>query len=126
METDPGKVHGQLYDLVLNGIELCSGSIRIHQYELQKKVLEIIGMQEKEAQERFGFLLNSFKYGAPPHGGLAPGIDRLIMLLLGEENIREVIAFPKTQKSTCMMTDAPAPIPENLWRELGLKAIKKE
>ncbi len=123
LTDDPGAVHGQLYDLVLNGVELCSGSIRIHDPELQKRVLQVIGMSEEEAQSKFGFLLNSFTYGAPPHGGLAPGIDRLIMLMIGEDNIREVIAFPKTQRGQCLMTDAPTEVDADQWRELGLTPV---
>jgi aspartyl-tRNA synthetase len=121
IETEPLKVLGQLYDLVLNGVELGSGSIRIHKYELQKKMLKVINMSDEEANERFGFLLEAFKYGAPPHGGFALGFDRLIMLLTGEQSIRDVIAFPKTTSGSCLMSGAPDNIDETQLKELKLK-----
>ena len=110
METDPLKVRSQAYDLVLNGWELGSGSIRIHQPDLQAKIFQLLGISDEEAQKRFGFFLNPFQYGAPPHGGFAFGIDRLVAILAGEENIREVIAFPKTQSGADPMTNAPTPV----------------
>jgi len=124
IETQPLKVLGQLYDLVLNGIELGSGSIRIHDYELQKKMLKIINMSDEEANERFGFLLEAFKYGAPPHGGFALGFDRLIMILTGESSIRDVIAFPKTTSGSCLMSDAPDNIDAVQLKELKLSLSK--
>ena len=121
METDPLKVRSQAYDLVLNGWELGSGSIRIHQPELQSKVFRLLGISDEEADRRFGFFLNPFKYGAPPHGGFAFGIDRLVAILAGEENIREVIAFPKTQSGTDLMTGAPSPADPKQLADLGLR-----
>jgi len=109
--VDPGSVRAHAYDLVLNGVELGSGSIRIHDQALQQKIFETLGIGPEEAREKFGFLLDAFDYGAPPHGGIAIGIDRLIALLLGHENIREVIAFPKTATASCLLTGAPAPAP---------------
>ena len=120
------KVRARSYDLVLNGNEIGSGSVRIHRREMQKKVFDIIGFNEAEAEKRFGFLLRAFEYGAPPHAGVAYGIDRLVSLLTGAESIRDTMAFPKTQKGTCLMTDAPSPVDEKQLRELGIIAIKKE
>ena len=110
LDTDPMAVRSQAYDLVLNGWELGSGSIRIHQPELQAKIFGLLGISEEEADRKFGFFLNPFRYGAPPHGGFAFGIDRLVAILAGEENIREVIAFPKTQSGADPMTNAPTPV----------------
>ena len=123
LETDPGAARGQQYDLVMNGEETAGGSIRIHQREVQEKIFELIGLDMETAQERFGHMLQAFEYGTPPHGGIAPGIDRLVMLLAGEPNIREVIAFPKTQRAVCQLTGAPSPVDEAQLRELGLKLI---
>ena len=123
LDTDPLKVVGQLYDLVANGTELASGSIRIHRPELQQKVFSLVGIDEEEAERRFGAMLEAFRYGAPPHGGIAPGVDRLIMLLRDEPNIREVIAFPKTQAARDEMMDAPGPVTEEQLKELHIKII---
>ena len=123
LDTDPLKVVGQLYDLVANGTELASGSIRIHRPELQQKVFSLVGIDEEEAERRFGAMLEAFRYGAPPHGGIAPGVDRLIMLLRDEPNIREVMAFPKTQAARDEMMDAPGPVTEEQLKELHLKII---
>ncbi len=120
-ETDPGKMRSQSYDLVLNGTEIASGSIRIHRKEIQERVFKTLGIGAEEAKEKFGFLLEAFEYGAPPHGGIAPGLDRLVTLMLGETSIREVIAFPKTQKAICLLTDAPGPVGEKQLRELHIK-----
>ena len=117
----PEKVRSRAYDLVLNGNEIASGSIRIHNEGLQKEIFESIGINEKEAQLRFGFLLKAFKFSAPPHGGIALGIDRVLTILLGLDSIREVIAFPKNQKAVCLMTDAPSPVNERQLKELGIK-----
>ena len=108
----------QAYDLVLNGLELGGGSLRIHDAELQKQVLTTIGLPKEEAQSQFGFLINALEMGAPPHGGLAFGLDRIIMLLAGEDSIRDTIAFPKTQQARCLMTDAPANASDTQLEEL--------
>jgi aspartyl-tRNA synthetase len=120
LDSDPLKVIGQLYDLVANGVELASGSIRIHRPELQQKVFSIVGISPEEAERRFGALLTAFRYGAPPHGGIAPGVDRLIMVLRDQPNIREVMAFPKTQAARDEMMDAPGPIAEDQLEELHI------
>jgi len=121
LESDPGKVRALAYDVVINGIEMGSGSIRIHRRDIQQKVFNVMGIDEQAAEERFGFLLKAFEYGTPPHGGIAPGFDRLVMLLAGEDNIREVIAFPKTQKAQCLMSGAPAAVDAEALRELHIK-----
>ena len=110
METDPGRVRAKSYDLVLNGIEMGSGSIRIHASDLQEKMFSLLGFTHEEAWARFGFLLEAFKYGTPPHGGFAFGIDRLIMQLMDTESLRDVLAFPKMQNASCLMMDTPGPV----------------
>ena len=125
METDPLNVRALAYDLVLNGWELGSGSIRIHEPELQRRVFHLLGIDDETADRKFGFFLQPFKYGAPPHGGFAFGIDRLVAILAGEENIREVIAFPKTQSGLDPMTNAPGPVEANQLLELGLRTLPK-
>jgi len=124
LDTDPGKVISTQYDLVCNGYELCSGSLRIHTRKLQEKVMQLIGLDLKEARKQFGHLLDAFEYGAPPHGGAAPGIDRLTMLYAQEPNIREVIAFPKTGDGRDLMMDAPSEISPEQLRELRLEIRK--
>ncbi|MBI4355898.1 MAG: aspartate--tRNA ligase [Candidatus Omnitrophica bacterium] len=121
-----GRVRARAYDLVLNGTELGSGSIRIHQAALQRKMLGLLGMPEQEMENRFGFLLRALDYGAPPHGGFAIGLDRLMAMLTGAESIRDVIAFPKTQKAACPVTGAPASVSETQLRELGLQLRQQE
>ncbi|MEY2966044.1 MAG: aspartyl-tRNA synthetase [Actinomycetota bacterium] len=123
MTTDPLAVRALAYDLVLNGWELGSGSIRIHEPELQRRVFNILGISDEEADKRFGFFLQPFRYGAPPHGGFAFGVDRLVAILAGEENIREVIAFPKTQSGADPMTDAPTPVESAQLADLGLRLL---
>ncbi|PNR87651.1 aspartyl-tRNA synthase [Petrotoga sp. 9T1HF07.CasAA.8.2] len=122
--TDPLKIKSQSYDLVINGYEIASGSIRIHKQDIQQKVFDILGLSKEEAQEKFGFLLEAFKYGAPPHGGIAIGMDRLVSILVGEDSIKEVIAFPKTASGTDPMTNAPSEVSEKQLEELHL-ALKK-
>ena len=121
-DTDPVSVKAEAYDIVLNGVELGGGSIRIHDKELQAKMFEVLGLTKEECEEKFGFLIEAFKYGAPPHGGLAYGLDRLVMLLLGEQSIREVIAFPKNQNAQCLVSEAPAPVDKAQLDELGISA----
>jgi aspartyl-tRNA synthetase len=121
LESDPLAVRSEAYDLVLNGWELGSGSIRIHREDIQRKVFDALGISPDDAEDRFGFLLGAFRYGAPPHGGFAVGVDRLVALLAGEENIREVIAFPKTQSGTDPLTGAPKALTAKSLRELGLR-----
>jgi aspartyl-tRNA synthetase len=124
MKKDPGKLTARSYDLVLNGTELGSGSIRIHNQEMQRAVFEVLGIGAEEAEEKFGFLLSALKFGAPPHGGFAAGLDRIVMILAGEPSLREVIAFPKTQRAICMVTGAPGKVSPAQLKELGLKLIE--
>lgn len=126
LEERPLDVRARAYDLVLNGVELGGGSIRIHKPDVQKKIFNLLNIDESTAQERFGFLLEALKYGAPPHGGIALGLDRMVTLLLGLDDIREVIAFPKTQKATCLMVDAPSDVDEKQLKDLGLSLLKPD
>lgn len=120
LDTEPGKVRAKAYDIILNGTELGGGSVRIHQEDIQEKMFEILGFTNEEAHSRFGFLLDAFKYGVPPHAGLAYGLDRLVMLLVKADSIREVIAFPKVKDATCLMTDAPNVVDDVQLEELGI------
>ncbi len=125
LDTDPGKVRAKAYDIVLNGTEIGGGSVRIYQSDIQEKMFQVLGFTKEEAYERFGFLLNAFKYGVPPHAGLAFGLDRLIMLMAKEDSIRDVIAFPKVKDASCLMTEAPGTVDDKQLDELGI-AIEKE
>ena len=126
LDTDPGKVRAKAYDIVLNGTELGGGSVRIFQDDVQAKMFEVIGLSKEVAEERFGFLLSAFKYGVPPHAGLALGLDRMIMLMTQADSIREVIAFPKVKDASCLMTEAPNIVDEVQLEELGIAIVKKE
>lgn len=123
LDKDPLSVRAKAYDIVLNGNEIGGGSLRIYQTSLQKKIFELIGLSDEDAEKKFGFFLDALKFGAPPHGGIALGLDRIVMLLLKKESIRDVIAFPKTQKGTCLLTDAPSSVDDIQLRELYIKRV---
>ena len=126
LDTDLGKVRAKAYDIVLNGCEIGGGSVRIHQNDVQEKMFECLGFTKEQAYEQFSFLLDAFKYGVPPHAGLAYGLDRLCMLMLGLDSIRDVIAFPKVKDSSCLMTQAPSPVASKQLEELGISIVKKD
>ncbi|MEL3908012.1 MAG: aspartate--tRNA ligase [Treponemataceae bacterium] len=125
LESDPASVKGDLYDLVLNGYEIASGSIRIHKAELQKRIFKIVGFKEEEAEKKFGFLTQAFKYGPPPHGGIAPGLDRILMIMAGETSIKEVIAFPKNTFAYSPMDESPCEVDKKQLDELSIKIVEK-
>lgn len=126
LEKDPGKVRAKAYDLILNGQEIAGGSVRIHSSVLQSKIFEILGITSEDAQKKFGFLLKAFKFGAPPHGGVAFGLDRLYAIITKSESIRDVIAFPKTQKGGCPLSDAPSGVEEKQLKELYIKLVEAD
>jgi aspartyl-tRNA synthetase len=121
LQTDPLKVRAKAYDMVLNGVELGGGSIRIHRREVQEQMFSLIGLSKEEAVDKFGYLLEAFEYGTPPHGGIAFGLDRMIMLLANRESIRDVIAFPKTQSASCLLSHAPSPVTDKQLKELHIR-----
>ncbi|CAG2155799.1 unnamed protein product [Oppiella nova] len=125
VKSNPGAALSVAYDMVLNGTEIGGGSLRIYTLEMQKAIFEALGIGEEEAEEKFSFLLNALKFGAPPHGGLAFGLDRLVMLMTGSSSIRDVIAFPKTKTAECPLTQAPAPVEPNQLRDLGIRLREK-
>ncbi|WP_446715362.1 amino acid--tRNA ligase-related protein [Caloramator sp. Dgby_cultured_2] len=126
LETNPEKVRAKAYDMVLNGEEIGGGSIRIHDTKLQERMFKALGLSMEKAYEKFGFLLEAFKFGPPPHGGLAFGFDRIVMFLTGTDNIKDVIAFPKNQNAACPLTNAPSEVDEKQLDELGITVIEKE
>ena len=125
LEKEPLRIRAKAYDLVLNGFEIGGGSIRIHDIELQRRIFKLLGLAEKETTEKFGFFLEALAYGTPPHGGIALGFDRIVMLLAGEESIRDVIPFPKTTSALCLLTGSPSEVGPRQLKDLGLKKIKE-
>ena len=126
LSTDPANVRAQAYDLVLNGYELGGGSLRIFERPIQEKMFEVLGFTQEEAADQFGFLMDAFEYGTPPHGGIALGLDRLVMLLAGRTNLRDTIAFPKTASASDPLTDAPSPVSKAQLRDLSLSVLTKK
>jgi aspartyl-tRNA synthetase len=126
IDTEPGRVRAKAYDIVLNGNEIGGGSVRIHQDDIQEKMFECLGFTKEQAHERFGFLLDAFKYGVPPHAGLAYGLDRLVMLMAKQDSIRDVIAFPKVKDASCLMTNAPDVVDAQQLEELGINVSQSE
>ena len=126
IDSDPGRVRAKAYDIVLNGVEMGGGSVRIHQADIQSKMFEVLGFTQERANDQFGFLLEAFKYGVPPHAGLAYGMDRMVMLMVGADSIRDVIAFPKVKDASCLMTEAPSAVDEKQLKELGIEIAPQE
>ena len=125
LDSDPAAVRSQAYDIVLNGTELASGSIRIHDSALQARIFKLLSLSEEETKERFGFFIEALQYGTPPHGGIAPGLDRLVMLLAGATSLRDVIAFPKTASATDLMSGSPSHVGDGPLGELGILTVRK-
>jgi aspartyl-tRNA synthetase len=125
LDSEPGKVRAKAYDIVLNGYEVGGGSIRIHDSSMQAKVFKLLALSDEETKDRFGYFLEALQYGTPPHGGIALGLDRIVMILAGETSLRQVIAFPKTASGTDLMTGSPSTVRDEQMRELGLLAIRK-
>ena len=125
LDTDPGKVRAKAYDVVLNGYEVGGGSLRIHDSALQAKVFKLLAISDEEARDRFGFFLEALQYGTPPHGGIALGLDRIVMIMAGETSLRQVIAFPKTASGTDLLAGSPSPVRDEQVRDLGLLVIRK-
>ena len=125
IDSDPGRVRAKAYDIVLNGNEIGGGSVRIHQNDIQEKMFEALGFTKERAHEQFGFLLDAFKYGVPPHAGLAYGLDRLVMLMAKQDSIRDVIAFPKVKDASCLMTEAPERVEDKQLQELGIEVAEE-
>jgi aspartyl-tRNA synthetase len=126
LASDPGRALAKAYDMVLNGSEIGGGSVRIHREEVQSKVFRALSIGPEEARQKFGFLLDALQYGAPPHGGIAFGLDRIVAMMAGTESIRDVIAFPKTQRAQCLLTQAPSPVDEKQLRELHIRLRKEK
>ena len=126
IDTDPGKVRAKAYDIVLNGTEMGGGSVRIHQADIQEKMFEVLGFTKEKAQEQFGFLLDAFKYGVPPHAGLAYGMDRMVMLMVGADSIRDVIAFPKVKDASCLMMEAPSQVDPKQLEDLSIGVVESD
>ncbi|NLW06775.1 MAG: aspartate--tRNA ligase, partial [Clostridia bacterium] len=126
LDSEPGKVRAMAYDMVLNGVEIGGGSIRIHRRDIQEKMFALLGFSPEEARKKFGFLLEAFEYGTPPHGGIAFGLDRIVMLMARRDTIRDCIAFPKTQSGTCLMTSAPSTVAPEQLQELHLRSTAKK
>lgn len=126
LDSAPEKVTAKAYDLVLNGVELSSGSIRITDYELQQKMFEALGLSDEEIEAKFGFLVDAYRYGAAPHGGMGIGLDRLAMIMCGADSLRDVVAFPKVQNASELMSNAPATVDNDQLAELGIKIIKED
>ena len=125
IDTDPGSVRAKAYDLVLNGVEISSGSIRITDFELQQKMFRRLGLQDEDIQKKFGFLVDAYRYGAPPHGGAALGLDRLAMIMCGADSLRDVVAFPKVQNASELMSGCPAPAEPKALADLSIAIVEK-